>query len=872
MEGRKPSRLMETIDIMDLIPSVGNVHCIIQDHALSGVRISIKYAIRLETVGAKNFCLHISLYLLIKSRDEISEDAKLKLLRSLPSAWNNISLIMRNKSDLDILSMDDLYNNLKAEEELTNLTLMAYTSQGSSSSSSSDFKGEGYHVVSLPYTGNYIPLRADLSFVRLDNAVFKSKESDSKDENVLKPKEVKKTVKPSLEKIEFVNSSHRAAASVSAARRVNNVASRPNVNNALPTTYSYFKPHSPVKRPFNQKSATKTNNFNEKVNTAKVNNVTTAGTKAVVSDIERHWNNNVNGCSRHMTGNKSYLTDYHEIDGGFVAFGGNAKGGKITGKGKIRTGKLDFKDVYFVKELKSNLFSVSQMCDKKNNVLFTDTECVVLSPDLKLLDESQVLLKVPRNNNMYSFDLNVVPVGGLTCLFAKATLDESNLWHRRPGHINFKTINKLVRGNLARGLPLKIFETDHTCVACQKGKQHKASCPKSSENKVADDAGKKSTKVPRKENEVQDPAKEGDNNDQEKYLRDQEEALRKQFSSSFTIMDPGRERAQRNEFESMFGQDKDANGNMMFTPVSAVGSTYVNLGGSIPVNATTLPNASFPIDPLMPDLEDTANLQDTGIFSGKHAIGTKWVYRNKKDERGIVVRNKARLVTPKKKELIMMRFLLLLLGLKQSAYASLMGFMVYQMDVKSDFIYETIEEEVYVYQPPGFEDPDYLDKVYKVVKALYGFHQAPRAWYETLANYLLENGFQRGKIDHTLFIKKQKGDILLVQVYVDDIIFGSTNKELYGKSASTPIDTEKPLLKDHNGEDVDVHIYSNYATASLDRKSTIGGCQFLGCRLISWQCKKQTAVATLSTEAEYVAAASCCAQVLWIQNQLLDHG
>ncbi|GKD23131.1 putative ribonuclease H-like domain-containing protein, partial [Tanacetum coccineum] len=140
------------------------------------------------------------------------------------------------------------------------------------------------------------------------------------------------------------------------------------------------------------------------------------------------------------------------------------------------TGKLDFEDVYFVKELKFNLFSVSQMCDKKNSVLFTDTECVVLSPDFKLTDESHVLLIVPRKDNMYSVDLrNVVPQGGLTCLFAKATLDESNLWHRRLGHINFKTMNKLVRGNLVRGLPSKIFENDHTCVACQKGKKHKTS-------------------------------------------------------------------------------------------------------------------------------------------------------------------------------------------------------------------------------------------------------------------------------------------------------------------------------------------------------------------------------------------------------------
>nr|GEU47241.1 ribonuclease H-like domain-containing protein [Tanacetum cinerariifolium] len=182
------------------------------------------------------------------------------------------------------------------------------------------------------------------------------------------------------------------------------------------------------------------------------------------------------GCSRHMTGNMSYLSEFEKLNGGYVSFGGNPKGGKITGKGKIKTGKLDFDDVYFVKELKFNLFSVSQMCDKKNSVLFTDTECLILSHDFKLPDENQVLLRVPRENNMYNVNLkNIVPFGDLTCLFGKATIDESNLWHRRLGHINFKTINKLVKGNLVRGLPTKVFENDNTYVACKKGKQHRAS-------------------------------------------------------------------------------------------------------------------------------------------------------------------------------------------------------------------------------------------------------------------------------------------------------------------------------------------------------------------------------------------------------------
>ncbi|GKE03954.1 putative ribonuclease H-like domain-containing protein [Tanacetum coccineum] len=121
--------------------------------------------------------------------------------------------------------------------------------------------------------------------------------------------------------------------------------------------------------------------------------------------------------------------------------------------------------------------SLVKMCDKKNKVLFTDTQCLVLSPGFKLPDENQVLLRIPRQNNMYSFNLeNIVPSGGLACFIAKAIIDESNKWHRRLGHVNFKNLNKLVKGNLVRGLPSMIFQNDHTCVACQKGKQHKASC------------------------------------------------------------------------------------------------------------------------------------------------------------------------------------------------------------------------------------------------------------------------------------------------------------------------------------------------------------------------------------------------------------
>nr|GEZ01978.1 hypothetical protein [Tanacetum cinerariifolium] len=185
-----------------------------------------------------------------------------------------------------------------------------------------------------------------------------------------------------------------------------------------------------------------------------------------------------------MTGNISYLSDYEPFDGGYVSFGQGC--GKITSKGIIKTSKLEFKDVYFVKDLKYNLFSVSQICYNKNSVLFTESECIVLGKDFKLKDDTNVFLRTPRQHNMYSIDLNnIVPHKDLTCLVAKASADESMLWHKRLGHLNFKTMNKLVRHNLVKGLPSKCFENDHTCVACLKGKQHKASCKTKLVNSVS---------------------------------------------------------------------------------------------------------------------------------------------------------------------------------------------------------------------------------------------------------------------------------------------------------------------------------------------------------------------------------------------------
>ncbi|GJV73661.1 putative ribonuclease H-like domain-containing protein [Tanacetum coccineum] len=181
------------------------------------------------------------------------------------------------------------------------------------------------------------------------------------------------------------------------------------------------------------------------------------------------------GCSRSMTGNKEKLDDFVKIVGGTVTFGGGD--GKITGKGTIRTSKLNFENVYYVEELQNfNLFSVSQICDTKNKVLFTDKECLVLSKEFQLPEISQVVLRIPRRHNLYCFSLSdIQPERDVTCLLAKASLEESTKWHRRMAHVNFKNMNKLAKHGLVNGLPSKLFTNEHNCVACNKGKQHKAS-------------------------------------------------------------------------------------------------------------------------------------------------------------------------------------------------------------------------------------------------------------------------------------------------------------------------------------------------------------------------------------------------------------
>ncbi|GJX65903.1 putative ribonuclease H-like domain-containing protein [Tanacetum coccineum] len=994
------------------------------------------------------------------------------------------------------------------------------------------------------------------------------------------------------------------------------------------------------------------------------------------------------GCSGHMTGNKDQLEDFEEFNGGSVTYGGSK--GYISGKRKIRVGNLDFDSVSFVKELGHfNLFSISQICDKQHKVLFTETECLVVSSDFKMPDENQILLKVPRHHNMYSFDMKTpTPAKGFACLIAKATSDESKLWHRRLGHINFKNLNKLVKGNLVRGLPSKVFKNDHTCVACHKGKQHRASCKAKLERLITeplhtlhmdlfgptsvksinhasyclvitDDctrfswvfflASKDETSgilqnfIRQIENQLShrvkiirsDNGTEFKNRDMLEFCGNK--GIKQEYSNARTPQQNGvAERMNRTlieaartmladsllpttfwaeavstacyifnrvrvtkpqnktPYELLFGhkpiisyirpfgchvtildtlsvlgkfdgksdkgflvgyslnskayrvynlvtkrvevnlhvnfledkpnvkgvgyrwmfdidyltdsmnyipvslenqanphagtsevtnsagtshtpntiasEEKDEDVELIVVP-SAVKNTeekvksrtsstnskkeeiltepqqekkasstdtsednpkilafrreleeiaLKHLGKVSENNSTSTPSVNTgsetvntgtldPDDSPMPELKifhkyetgifDQASYDKEGVItdfnslpteievsptptlrihnihpksqilgdpksavqtrskvqqkSGAHALFSfiqkqqrnnhkdhhhclfscflsqeepkkiaealqddSWVQAmqeelNKRDERGVVVRNKARLVAQgyTQEEGIdydevfapVARIEAIRLFL---AFASFMGFIVYQMDVKSAFLYGTIDEEVYVSQPPGFVDPDHPNKVYKVVKALYGLHQAPRAWYATLSTFLEKHGYKRGTIDKTLFIKRDKKDIMLVQVYVDDIIFGSTNKswcdefEALMKSkfqmssmgeltfflaAITPMETKVPLTKDEEAIDVDVTPKISHLNAVkrifkyLKGKPNLALMDPLRISPFDLEAFSDSDYETdnsgySTTEAEYVAAANCCGQVLWVQNQLLDYG
>nr|GEY05621.1 putative reverse transcriptase, RNA-dependent DNA polymerase [Tanacetum cinerariifolium] len=476
------------------------------------------------------------------------------------------------------------------------------------------------------------------------------------------------------------------------------------------------------------------------------------------------------GCSRRMTGNMSYLSDFEELNGGYVAFGGNPQGDEISGKGKFN-GKVD----------EGILYSIS-------------------SKAFRVFDSRTRIVQETLHVNFLENKPNVAG-SGPTWLFDIDTLTKT---------MNYQPVTADNQSNPSAGFQDN-FNAEKTG---EEIKQQYVLFPvKKPESGV--NVSPSSSAQSKKHND-----------------KTKKEAKDKSLVESLT------------GYRNLSAEFEDFSDNGI-NEVNAAG-TLVPAVRQISLNSTNTFNAG--------ELEEITYSDD------EDDVGAEADFNN----------------------------------LETSITVSPIPTTRVHKDHHSAFLYGTIEKEVYVCQPLGFEDSDYPDKVYKVVKALYGLHQAPRAWYETLANYLLENGFQRGKIDQTLFIKRQKGDILLVQIYVDDIIFGSTNKDLSMIGLLMYLTSSRPdnmfavcacacfqvtpkashlhavkrifrylKGKPHLGlwypKDLAFELVaysdSDYAGASLDRKSTTGGCQFLGYRLISWQCKKQIVMATSSTEAEYVATA-----------------
>nr|GEV59580.1 ribonuclease H-like domain-containing protein [Tanacetum cinerariifolium] len=701
------------------------------------------------------------------------------------------------------------------------------------------------------------------------------------------------------------------AASTSTASKVNTA--RPFVNESRPKSY-FYKNLSPNKRPFHNITAQRTTFSYHKVNTVNTS----------LSAVNENRDTDVKASA--------------EFKGGPVAFGGS--NGRITGKGKIKVGKLDFEDVYFVEELKHyNLFSVSQMYDKKNKVKTIRSDNGIEFKNNDLIEfygfkgikreysnartsqqngvaerKNRTLIETARtmlvdsflpitfwaetvNTACYVFNRILVtkrkkktPYELLTgkqpiisCLRPFGfhvtilnTIDQLGKFDRKSDlgflvgfnlNSNAFRVYNLETKRVKENLHVNFLENKPNVA----GKGHAWMFDLDYLNnctKANDDQGANSEEIDLHEEHFVLPIwsaysttvkSSGDKIDKNTDFKTCEKLV-SQVEQIFLEELEKLKRQEKEAHDAAKSLRKEAthdiqNANTSIT--NLLNTISIPLSAASPSRAFNDGELLYLDDPSMPHLEDIYASPSEGIFTdssyddegvvwilvdlpfGKKAIGTKWVYRNKKDERGVVVRNKARLVAQghRQEEGIDYDEVFALVDRIEAiriflAFASYMGFIVYQMDMKSAFLYGTIDEEVYVTPPPGFVDLKFPNKVYKVVKALYGLHQALR-----------------------------------------DCV----------KTASTPIETQKPLVKDEEAVDVDVHLYrfqvtpktshlqamkrifrylkgqpklglwypkvssfdleayldSDYAGANLDRKSTTGGCQFLGRRLISWQCKKQ---------------------------------
>nr|GEX51423.1 hypothetical protein [Tanacetum cinerariifolium] len=697
------------------------------------------------------------------------------------------------------------------EEEPTNYALMAF------SSSSSSFDNE-----LSPTKPDH-----DLSHINRPSApIIKDGVSDSEDNSETKaPQNVSsfvqstKQMKSPRPSVQHVKTFIPDATPKPACPKPTISTAIPIIKVTRPTQYKPIvtKPNSPIKRHINHRPSPKASNSPPRVTAVKASVVNAA------------------------KGNMSYLSDFEELNGGYVSFGGNPKGGEISGKDDysrftwvfflstkdetspiLKTFITGLENQLSLKGIKREFIiprtpQQNGIVERKNKTLIEAARTMLADSLLPIpfwaeafntacYVQNRVLVTKPQNKTHYALLHGRTPSIGFIRPFGchvtifntldslgkfDGKVDEGFLVGYYVSSKAFRVFNSRTRivqetlhvnflenkPNVAGSGPTWLFDID----SLTKTMNYQ---PVTAGNQSNPSAG---------------------NTDGDAASDEKEPEFDEKKPESEVNVSPSRYRNLSAEFED-FSENSINEDNAAGTLVPAVGqispnstntfsaaeleditysddeddvgaeADFNNLETCITVSPipTTRVHKDHPVTKIIGDLSlATQTRSMTRVAKDQGGASSIQDVEGHTQEEGIDYKEVFALVA----RIEAIRLFL--------AYASSMGFMVYQMDVKSAFLYGTIEEEVYVCQPLEFKDPDYPDKVYKVVKALYGLHQAPRAWYETLASYLLENGFQRGKIDQTLFIKRL------------------TDR----KSASTPIDTKKPLLKDPDGEDVNVHTY-----------------------------------------------------------------
>nr|GEU47781.1 retrovirus-related Pol polyprotein from transposon TNT 1-94 [Tanacetum cinerariifolium] len=621
------------------------------------------------------------------------------------------------------------------------------------------------------------------------------------------------------------------------------------------------------------------------------------------------------GCSKHMTGNRKLLVNFVWKFLGTVCFGNNHVAA-ILGFGDLQWGNILITRVYFVERLGHNLFSVGQFCDSDLEVGFRRNACFIRN--LEGVD----LLKGDRSTNLYTINLHEMAYASPICLMARASSTKSWLWHQRLSHLNFDTINDLAKNDLVFGLPKFKYHKEHLCPSCEQGKSKRAShppkpVPNSRQRlhllhmdlcgpmRIESINGKRALCYPK--NDREDIGKLGAKSDIGFFIGysadscafrvyNRSSGLDLTYApSTITTQQPTEDELDL-LFEAMYDDDID------------IAPTPTNSSSK----ATKFPNTSHDVDELnsqqqhvqqqenqdpiqpetvadnVPNAMFDANSEHYGIEECQRGYDLPCMDRinarraSLHDEEKTVIRNKSYLVVRgyRQEEGIDFKEFFALVARMEAiriflAYAAHKSFIVFQMDVKTTFLRGTLKEDVYVCQPEGFINANQPSHVFKFKKALYGLKQAPRAWYDELSTFLLQNHFFKGTTDPTLFIRRFVHDNLVVQVYVDDIIFGSTHPRpdilhatcLCARYQAKPIEKHLKEVKKifcylrgtintglwytkDSGFKLTGFSDADYAGCKDTFKSTSGGAQFLGEKLVSWSSKKQDCTALSAVEPE----------------------